>query len=86
MAAQDQRPFARNNQAKITNNRTHLICRLCEQHVKTIGHLVSACPVLTLKKYKDQQDNFEQCILWTICQYYSTRHAINGKSITLKQL
>ena len=49
----NQNPFTRNYQASLIKNDADLICRLYEQYIDTIEHLVAACSILTLKEYKD---------------------------------
>ena len=51
------------------------IWRLCEQHVESIDHLVSGCPILTPKESKDQHFYIEHYIHWKIYQYNCAPHA-----------
>lgn len=53
MVAQNQSLFTWNYQINKIKNDADPICRLCEQNVETIDHLVSGCPILTLMEYKD---------------------------------
>lgn len=62
MAAPDQSLFPGNHQVNIIKNSANPICRLCEQYLETTNHLMSGCPLLTLKEYKYQQDKIRQYI------------------------
>ena len=75
MAAQDQSLFTRNYQANIIRNGTDPRCRLCEDKVETIDHLVAGCPILAPKEYKDRHDKLGQYLHWRICQHYNASHA-----------
>ena len=75
MAAQDQSLFTRNYQANIIRNGTDPRCRLCEDKVETIVHLVAGCLILAPKEYKDRHDKLGQYLHWRICQHYNASHA-----------
>ena len=75
MGAQDQSLFTRNYQANIIRDGTDPICRLCEDKVETIDHLVAGCPILAPKEYKDRHEKMGQYLHWRKFQLYNAPHA-----------
>ena len=75
MAAQDQSLFTRNYQANMIKNGTDTRCRLCEDKLETIDHLVAGCPILAPKEYKNRHDKMGQYLHWRICQHNNVPHA-----------
>ena len=75
MAAQDQSLFTRNYQANMIKNGTDTRCRLCEDKLETIDHLVAGCLILAPKEYKNRHDKMGQYLHWRIFQHYNVPHA-----------
>ena len=75
MAAQDQSLHTRNYQANVIKNGTDPRCRLCEDKVETIDHLVAGWPILAPKEYKERHDKTGQYLHWRICQHYNAPYA-----------
>ena len=69
--AHDKSLFTRNYQANILHNGTDESCRLCEDKLETIDHLVSGCSVLTPNEYKYRHDRVGQYLHWKILNYFS---------------
>jgi hypothetical protein len=51
VAAQDQAIQTKYYATKILNTETDSKCRLCQQFDETIGHIMSACPILAKEQY-----------------------------------
>ena len=77
MAAQDQSLFTRNYQTKIIKNSADPKCWFDEEFEKTVDHLVSRCPIMTLDEYLQRHDRMGQHIHWKICQHYNALYAKN---------
>ena len=60
MAAQDQSLNTRNYQANIGNNGTDPKCRLCEDKIEKIYHLLAGCPILAPKENNERHDKMGQ--------------------------
>ena len=71
MAAQDQRPFTRNFQAKIIKNSANPKCWFCEKFEENVDHLVSRCPIIAPNEYLQRHDMVGEYIIWKICQHYN---------------
>ena len=77
MAAQDQKLFTRNYQAKLIKNVADPKCRLCEKFEETVDHLVSRCSKMTPNEYVQRHDRLEQYIHWKLCQHYNAPYTKN---------
>ena len=77
MAAQDQSLNTRNYQANIIKNGINPMCRLCEDKVETIDHIVAGCSILAATEYKMRHDRIGQYLHWTICKHYDAPFARN---------
>jgi len=51
VAAQDQAIQTKYYVTKILNTETDSKCRLCQEFDETIGHIISACPILAKEQY-----------------------------------
>ena len=69
MAAQDQSLYVRNYQANMIKNGADPRCRLCEDKVETIDHLIAGCSILASKEYKERHEKMGQYLHWRICQH-----------------
>ena len=70
-AAQDQSLKTRNymrNIMKISEQEPN--CRYCSEHLETIDHLVSGCPVLAKKEYLVRHNKVARYIHWKICRHF----------------
>jgi hypothetical protein len=56
VAAQDQTSQSKYYATKILNTETDSKCRLCLQFDETIGHIISACPILAKEQYINRHD------------------------------
>ena len=56
-------------QADIAKNGTDPRCRLCEDKVETIDHLVAGCPIRAAEEYKERHDKWD---IIHIGEYVST--------------
>ena len=45
-------------------------CRVCDEHTKTIDHLVSGCPTLAPTEYLNRYDRLGQYIHWCLCKNF----------------
>ena len=70
IAAQDQSLFTRNYQANIVKNGANPNCRFCNEHVESVDHLVSGCPILAPNEYVKRHDRVGQYLHWCICNHY----------------
>ena len=70
LAVQDQSLFMRNYQANILRNGACDKCRFCDNYTETVDHLVSGCPVLAPKEYKNRHDRVGQNVHLKICKSY----------------
>ena len=43
------------------------LCRLCEEKVETINHIISDCNKLAQKEYKRRHDNVARLVHWKLC-------------------
>ena len=70
MTAQDQSLYTRNYQAKMIKYGADPKCRLFEDKMETMDHLVAGCPILAPKEYKERHDRMGQYPHWRIRQHY----------------
>jgi len=56
VAAQDQAIQTKYYATKILNTETDSKCRICQQFDDTIGHIISACPILAKEQYIKRHD------------------------------
>ena len=70
LAVQDQSLFTRNYQANILRNGASDKCRFCDNYTETVDHLVSGCPVLAPKEYKNRHNRVGQNVHLKICKSY----------------
>ena len=75
MAAQDQSLCTSNHQGNMTKNGTDSRCRLREDKIETMDHLVAGCPILAPKEYKERHDKTGQYLHWRICHHYNVPYA-----------
>jgi len=67
VAAQDQALNTTYYATKILHTETDGKCRLCQQHDKTIDHIISACPRLAKEEYVKWHDKVSAQIHFNIC-------------------
>ena len=77
IAAQDQSLNTRNYQANILKSNCNPKCRLCDDKLETIDHIVAGCSVLAGTEYKTRHDRIGQYLHWTICRHYGVPYAQN---------
>jgi len=53
---------------KILNTETDSKCRLCQQFVETIDHIISACPILAKEQYIKRHDTVCAQLHFHICK------------------
>ena len=85
MAAQDQSLYTRNYQANMIKNGTDPRCRLCEDKVEKIDHIVAGCQYLHQKNTKNDMTKWYSIY---IGEYVSTTmlHTLNtGTNTTQRQ-
>lgn len=68
IAAQDQSLVTRLYQHQIVKDGTDPKCRLCNQYMESVDHIVSGCPVLAKKEYLDRHNKLASYIHWNICK------------------
>ena len=66
-AAQDQSLPVRALNNIYKNNESPL-CRLCNEKIETVEHIVSGCKVLAGNEYKQRHDNVAKNIHWHLCK------------------
>ena len=72
MAAQDQALRTNNIRGAIDGEQISRKCRLCKTKDETINHIVSECPNLAQKQYKERHDQVARTLHWSL----SKRHNI----------
>ena len=77
LAAQDQCLLTRNYQANILHNGVDSKCRLCDEKVETIDHIISGCSKLAATEYVTRHDKIGQYLHWNICSRYEIPHHKN---------
>ena len=77
MAAQDQSlcVYGEKREANAIKNGTDPRCRLCEDKVEKIDHLVAGYPIIAPKEYKERHDKFGKYPHWRICQHCNASYA-----------
>ena len=45
-------------------------CRLCDEKIETIDHLISGCSVLAKTEYLKRHNKIAQYIHWNVCRFY----------------
>ena len=70
IAAQDHSLATRYYQHKIMKNGTDPKCRLCHEFDESLEHIISGCPLLAKKEYRERHDKALTYIHWNICKYY----------------
>ena len=45
-------------------------CRLCDEKLETIDHLISGCPILAKTEYLRRHNRIAQYIHWHVCKVY----------------
>ena len=68
VAAQDQTLNTKYYATKILHTETDSKCRLCQQHDETIGHIISACPIVAKEQYVKRHDKVSEQIHFNICK------------------
>jgi len=68
VAAQDQAISTNYFKKKILKEEIESKCRLCKQHVETIDHLTSGCPILARNEYLMRHDNVCTHLHYSICE------------------
>lgn len=71
LAAQDQSLLTKNYQAKIIKTGADPKCRLCNEKVETVDHIVSGCSKLANTEYTIRHDRLGQYLHWNICKHYN---------------
>ena len=64
-AAQEQALRTRFTKAKIDGEEIETCCRVCEDQIETIPHIVSGCKVLAQTRYKTRHDKMRLRIYWS---------------------
>ena len=77
LAAQDQCLLTRNYQANILHNGVDPKCRLCDENIETIDHIISGCSKLAATEYVTRHDRIGQYLHWNICCHYEIPHPTN---------
>ena len=62
MAAQSQSPRTNAVKAKIGRSQNDSLCRMCQQKDETVNHLLSECPKLAQKEYKERHDGVARAL------------------------
>jgi len=86
MAAQDQSLYTRNYQANIIKNGTDPKCRLCDDKIETIDHLVAGCPILAPKEYKERHNKWDSIYIGEYASTIMLNMLNTGMNITQNQL
>jgi len=68
MTAQNQTLQIKYYATKILNTETDSKCRLCQQFDETIGHIISACPILVKEQYIKRHDGVCAQLHFNICK------------------
>jgi len=68
VAAQDQGLETKYYATKILNTETDRKCILCQQFYETIGHIMSACPILAKEQYIKRHDKMCAQLHFNICK------------------
>ena len=69
IAAQDQALCTRNLRKKVYGEDINSSCRVCGTADETVAHIVSECPKLAQKEYKQvRHDNVAKVIHWKLCE------------------
>lgn len=70
IAAQDQALRTRNYEYAVMKSRSRdeAKCRLCGDHLETVDHIVSACPVLAKTSYIRRHDSIVRYLHWCLCR------------------
>ena len=68
MAAKYQALQTKYYVTKILNTETDSKCRLCQQFDETIGHIISACPILAKEQYIKRHDRMCAQLHFNICK------------------
>lgn len=67
IAAQDQALRTRHYDKAVLKISQDDKCRICQEHVETIDHIVSACPILAKTEYLKRHDRVCSYLHWQIC-------------------
>jgi len=68
VTAQDQAQQTKYYATKILNTDIDSKCRLCQQFVETIDHIISACPILAKEQYIKRHDRVCEQLHFNICK------------------
>ena len=68
MAAQEQTLQIRWFRSLIQKEDVSQKCRLCDEEVETVCHLLSGCTKLSKAPYKRRHDRMGLCVYWELCQ------------------
>jgi len=68
VAAKDQALQTKYYATKILNTETDSKCRLCQQFVETIDHIISACPILAKEQYIKRHERVCAQLHFKICK------------------
>ena len=70
MAAQSQSLRTNAVKAKIDRSQTVSLCRMFRQKDETVNHLLSECPKLAQKEYKERHDGLARALHWDLCKQH----------------
>ena len=69
-AAQEQALRTRFTRSKVDGEEIETCCRVCEEQIETIPHIVSGCNVLAQTRYKTRHDKMGLRVYWELCRKY----------------